>query len=722
MASPVGLDFHVSRSISKAILLIAGILSGLTGHESFSIVGTNQAHGQTLPTFAIPGFESDAKTLEELHALHHPNAYVDCTLWDGWLPRSSLWASETKRLQYLRSLTRRRIDDDGYVAMQQHRGMAHSDGWPFPAWQQSTGIGFHFSTDGEGWAIQNFRLQAAASTDGWEISGAETLGIDPAQGLQLHASEDTIVITTPPFRCGTIVVPFARIEWTATDLPSLAECSIEWLLEGESDWKPSREVTIPHPTPSTQTYANIPLYRHPEYAGLLTRYRIRIRGASGCNIQLKSLITAIDTRHPITNALFVRGCIDTFLWTKDVPFLKASLPRMRRAIRYALDEFRVETNAHVVVPWVGHDGKSGLVIGSDGKKTLKPGVGVGNNYWDLLPFGAHDAIATMYLADALKSFAALERSLSSHPEWEPEPISATADRAMQHNAMADRAMQHNATADRAMQHNATADRAMQQRLDPDVLDRLVARMRDDFQQRFWDPAKGRFVGWIDRDGKPYDYGFTFVNLEAIDYGMATSEQARSILGWIDGTRVIEGDTSQGADIYRWRFAPRATTKRNIETYGWVWSAPESIAWGDQVQDGGAVLGFSYFDLMARLKTNGPDDAWKRLREILEWFREVQAEGGYRSYYAKPGRGLLQGGGPPGGLGLDQEFLESVMVPQVMLYGFLGFQPTADGYTVHPQLPKDWPSLTITSIRIGNEVIDITAYADGRVETKPTGGL
>ena len=692
MASPFGLAFPFSCSVSKMILFIAGVLIGLAGEESFSIVGLNQAHAQTMPTFAVPGFESDMKSLEQLHAIHHPNAYVDCTLWDGWLPRSSLWVSETKRLQYLRSLSRRRIDEEGYVAMQQHRGMAHSDGWPFPAWQQSTGRGFHFSTEGEGWAIQNFRLQAAASIDGWEISGAETLGIDPSQGLQLHASDDTVVITTPPFRCGTIVAPFARIEWTATDLPSTAECSIEWLLEGESDWKPSRAMVIPHPAPSKQTYANIPLYRHPEYAGLLTRYRIRIRGASGCNIQLKSLITAIDTRHPITNALFVRGCIDTFLWTKDVPFLKASLPRMRKAIRYALDEFQVETNAHVVVPWVGHDGRSGLEVGHDGKKKLKPGVGVGNNYWDLLPFGAHDAVATMYLADALQSFATIERRLSSHPEWEPEPVQATAEHALQH------------------------------RLDPDMLDRLVARIRDDFQQRFWDPAKGRFVGWIDRDGKSYDYGFTFVNLEAIDYGMATREQARSILDWIDGKRVIEGDTSQGADIYRWRFAPRATTKRNIETYGWVWSAPESIAWGDQVQDGGAVLGFSYFDLMARLKTNGPDDAWKRLREILEWFREVQSEGGYRSYYAKPGRGLLQGGGPPGGLGLDQEFLESVMVPQVMLYGFLGFQPTEDGYTVHPRLPKDWPSLTITGIRIGNEVIDITAHADGRVEAKPAGSL
>ncbi len=77
----------------------------------------------------------------------------------------------------------------------------------------------------------------------------------------------------------------------------------------------------------------------------------------------------------------------------------------------------------------------------------------------------------------------------------------------------------------------------------------------------------------------------------------------------------------------------------------------------------AVLGFSYHDLMARIKTKGADDAWMRLQAILNWFVEVEAEGGYRAYYEKPGRGLLQGGGPPGGLGMDQEFLESVLVPK-----------------------------------------------------------
>jgi hypothetical protein len=96
---------------------------------------------------------------------------------------------------------------------------------------------------------------------------------------------------------------------------------------------------------------------------------------------------------------------------------------------------------------------------------------------------------------------------------------------------------------------------------------------------------------------------------------------------------------------------------------------------------------------------------------------VQAEGGYRAYYAKPGRGTLQGGGTAGGLGMDQEFLESVLVPQVMLHGFLGFRATADGYETRPRLPKEWPSLTVSGIRFRNEILDITSYADGRVEAR-----
>jgi hypothetical protein len=122
--------------------------------------------------------------------------------------------------------------------------------------------------------------------------------------------------------------------------------------------------------------------------------------------------------------------------------------------------------------------------------------------------------------------------------------------------------------------------------------------------------------------------------------------------------------------------------------------------------------------MARLKTAGPNDAAARLGEIAKWFDETQAEGGYRSYYAKdPARGSMQGGGAPGGLGLDKEFFESVLVPQVMLYGFLGLRPTAEGFAIAPRLPADWPELTVTRIHLHDWVLDVTATQGGGVSVR-----
>src|SRR6202000_2735495 len=80
---------------------------------------------------------------------------------------------------------------------------------------------------------------------------------------------------------------------------------------------------------------------------------------------------------------------------------------------------------------------------------------------------------------------------------------------------------------------------------------------------------------------------------------------------------------------------------------------------------------------------------------------------------------MQGGNSAGGLGLDKEFIESVMATQVMLYGFLGFHPTYDGFEIAPQLPKDWPELTVTRIHLHDRVIDVTVTHDGEVKLDGT---
>ena len=667
----------VQKSVSEFAYRVLGAVLGL-------VVSLSDARGQEpsqrndFPQFHSPGLEREMRLAQDLFHRHHGNAFSDCTLWDAWLPHGSLWPAigtepnaEGKRRQYRDSLRVRRMDSEGYVSMQQHRGMAHSEGWPFPAWQQSTGIGWHFSTIDEVWAIQNFSLQPRTNTDGWEFGGGVVTAVDPVNGLSIEGVDETLLITTPPFRCGTIVAPFLRMEWIANGLPADAVANISWQFEGESEWRSDRaaRIEIPH-DPSRFQFSNVPIYRQNDYSGLLSRFRITIAKAKGARIQIKSILTAIDTRHPITNANWIRGSVEYFQWTGDLEFLKNKIAKLREAMEYALREFQIRERKLVYVPWVGHDGRSGLVLDATGKKQVRPGLGVGNNYWDLLPFGGMDALATIYHLDAIRKWSDVECAIESHPEWQI-PVARESMRSTD-------------------------------------LELLANEIQQVASQFFWNPEAGRFIGWQDTEGKRHDYGFTFVNTEAIYYGLATKDQARQIYDWLDGHREIEGDTSRGADVYHWRFGPRSTTKRNIETYMWAWTGPESIPWGGQVQDGGAVLGFSYFDLMSRIDTNGPEDAWQRLQKIIQWYAEVQDEGGYRAYYAKPGRGTLQGGGPAGGLGMDQEFMESVLVPQVMLYGFLGCKPLADGLVIQPNLPASWPEFQITRIQYLDHVLSIKA--------------
>ncbi|WP_337175504.1 glycosyl hydrolase family 65 protein [Paludisphaera sp.] len=648
-----------------------------------------EAPPEAFPRFEAPGEEEAMGRLRELFWLHR-NGFTDCTLWDPWLPHGTLWASRTPegaeraRRFYRDVFLKRRIDHEGYVAVQQHRGLAHSDGWPFPTFQQAGGLGWYFSTAGENYLMDNFPTRALTSLDGWELHGATVEGFDPEVGLKLRIDADEASLSPPGFERKTFIAPYIRLEWGASGLKPEARPALDWRLKGEADWKPGRAVAMAHPPATGElAFADVPVHRDAEYDGMLARLRFKIDGAKGASVTLKSIITATDTRHPITNINFVRGSAEYFNWTGDVPFLRENVARVRGAMRYALKEFDVRGQHLVRVPWVGHSGRTGLSFGPNGEKTLIHGEGVGNNYWDLLPFGGDDGLATIYLYDALRILADLEAVIAAHPEWE-----------------------------------ISADGAS----DAEELRGLAASIKTKFGETFWLPKVGRFAGWRDRDGKLYDYGFVFVNTEAIAYGIATDEQARTVYDWLDGRRIVEGDTSQGADIYHWRFGPRSTTRRNVEVYCWVWSGPENIPWGGQVQDGGAVLGFSYFDVLSRLKVYGPDDAWARLKTITEWFGEVQAEGGYRAYYAKPGRGTLQGGGPAGGLGLDHEFMESILVPQSMLYGFLGVKPRGDGLKLDPRLPSGWPSLAVTGVHAQGHVLDLKATPEAiEVHVRATDG-
>jgi hypothetical protein len=112
---------------------------------------------------------------------------------------------------------------------------------------------------------------------------------------------------------------------------------------------------------------------------------------------------------------------------------------------------------------------------------------LGSNYWDISSYGHLDAYANLYFCAALGVMAELEGHVG----------------------------------------NPAAHRALR---------RWQARARAAYRRRFWNPREGRFVQCIDATGAVQDYGATYLNLEAVAYGLATRQQAAAVFSWLDGGR------------------------------------------------------------------------------------------------------------------------------------------------------------------------------------------
>ena len=661
----------------KLVILLALALL-LVAHGCCLAARPRIAIPPDFPVLAVPGQDHAMAEMRELFWVHYERGGPLATLWDEWESGPTLWPAVTTdscmntiRDRWRAALLARGMDPEGYVFVHQHGSIAHQQGWPFPFWTPGHGWGWHFSMQDvpQGWNATKKQDQA-----GWGVEGLRDLGVDDA-AWRLEATSADAAVTTPEIEIHPYEAPFVQVRWTLEGAGN-AQPYLQWATREHPEFSRERMMYFSPVVASPFAYTMVPVYRHPEWKGAITRLRIGFGNpAPGAKIALQAVFTTYDTRHDINNQSFVSGSAIYFRWTGDVNFLRDNIQRMRLAMRYLMTELGGLKEKCIVCPWVGHEGRSGYTVKPDGTKEMHYGSGIGNNYWDLLPMGYRDAYATIRYYGALNQMADLERDLERHPEWNIPggPLRLAPDDTSCHD-----------------------------------LARHAREVKAFASKLFWNPQTRRFTTGPDVDGKSYDYGFTFLNLEAIYYDFATPQQARDIMSWIGGKRLIEGDTSQGADIYHWRFGPRATTRRNVEHYFWGWSAPEKIPWGGQVQDGGAVLGFSYHDLMSRLQVLGPDDCWKRLQEIVAWYTQVQEAGGPREYYKDGTRGTLQGGNTAGGLGMDMEFFESILLPQIVTDGFLGLRPLVDGLAINPRLPKAWPSLSVTGIHWHEMVFDIEA--------------
>ncbi|MBC7327431.1 hypothetical protein H5T87_04875 [bacterium] len=373
-----------------------------------------------------------------------------------------------------------------------------------------------------------------------------------------------------------------------------------------------------------------------------------------------------DTRHFDTCAKFILGVWRWFCWTGDEDFLLSQIGRLRMAMNYQLEDLQ---------------GKNGIII-TNSKNVMGRCDDLSSNYWDILPFGYMDGYCNIYFYASLKAMKEIEGYL---------------------------------------ENKGIKGEKYELRRPPSYYEELLKKAKETYNRIFWDEEKGRYIGCIDVDGVKHDYGFTFLNLEALAYGLGDEEKARRIYHWMENE-----PTSTGIpDTYtKWIFAPRANTIHNPmrnepqQPYpswwvlGWF-----GTPYGDQCQDGGAILYTSFYDLMARAEYLGPDNAYKRFWEILERYSLPDKLCGGPPLF----RGEIPQQENPGQVGVDLPFPESGLVPTFFLYGIMGINADVEGLKIKPNLPSDLKFAQVENlcyrnlplkIRVKRDLIEISCSQKG----------
>ena len=327
-----------------------------------------------------------------------------CTLWPA--------SGADMQQRWNDTLSGRHIDDDGYVATHQELGLGHADGWPFPLWTQGQGVGWHFTFKEMPyqWALKK------TTPEGFELAGAQDKGVTE-DGWNLSLKDANAILTSPPMHLREESATWLKICWQTHGL-GMSDPVLEWTTDSTPEF--SADLSM-HLTPGPENafgHTMIPVYRSAGWHGTITRFRIRFNNPAGASLCIRYICSAWESRHTVNNSTFIQGCCNDFHWTGDVNFLRRNIQRMRLAMHFITDDLGTEKYDCVHTPWPGHEGTSGIIRHADGQIEYRIGHGIGNNYWDLLPFGGDDCLATIYAYDAMNKLASVEEEIAAHPEWD----------------------------------------------------------------------------------------------------------------------------------------------------------------------------------------------------------------------------------------------------------------------------------------------------------------
>ena len=348
------------------------------------------------------------------------------------------------------------------------------------------------------------------------------------------------------------------------------------------------------------------------------------------------------------------------------------------AMRYACGELNGRNGLITITERSAYlaDGVTRFDIGADGTPVWNNTGRAGSapsNYWDNLCFGHEDAYETALFYNALNAMRDIETMRGDEA--------------------------------------AAAE-----------CEALAAKVKAAFNKTFWSCRTGRYIGCIDADGRAWDGGFTFLNLEALAYGLGDGAKAAMIFSWIDGLRIVPGDSLRGREITDYTlfltrnlgpgaakkpmyFVPAANTVsvERLSGLGEPWwcslngaintGLRQNACYGQHLENGGYIFYTLYYELAARQRYLGADSVLRRARELAAVYR-------FNGFDTDIGWAQ----------GLTGVFPESGIVTRAFISNLVGADAATDGLTVRPDVPKGVETLGAEALAYRGVPIEITAGA------------
>ena len=442
------------------------------------------------------------------------------------------------------------------------------------------------------------------------------------------------------------------------------------------------------------------------------------------NGKLNYIRGSYDTRQPQFAFQWFETFYNYFCYTQNSARLQELMPKARKAMLFMLHCMQGENGLVNLDFFCGHNGIGTEINGSN--VTFNVGDGLASGYWDTLALSEINIETNTYFYTCLKQMAEIEAYCEANG-IATDKSGAT----IKNRVIGGKSVTYNYTSSSLSALAAT----VKENISKDI--KSVKQSDGTYQNEggLWNPTTGRFaLGINEKTGAIIDDGYVLFNEQAIVAGLGTDAQRLSIMQWINGDRIVSGDNSTGGDIYFYEFAPRFNTKDNITQFNfalavlnfgsdsvWAKNGYGSGQFSRQVQNGGAVIWASYYDLLARAQVLGVDNAYARLEEISAWYEKVKSVTTgtgtefFKNYYEalenNSGKGYYvrqaANSDGAGAIGVDSEFLENVILVKAVPEAFFGMKPQGlNGISFTNNLPASVEYMRLDNLSLGNAVYSV----------------